>query len=757
MLLILAWLVPRIEITPKAIFEALYESGKNGMLVGVSCAAIGILYFLFKQAGLGEITTNAINALFEHKAFSIIYLDILVTLFILVVAASIPVFLGMGLPTLAVYLIAIVIIQPILEPITNTESLHIYMFVFYYAVLAGVTPPYAPLLKSAAQLVNKLAKEKKITDNANLNQKALLFSTFRLSFIGFLLPIAWVYHPEIMIQNWSLSNLSQVVYVLLSFIIAIVAIAVAQYGVFRREAGVLSTTQRVLLGIAAFLILFPNADWLLLGLTISGVLIALGVLIYDDWQAGEDSLLRPSVVMLQLILDPKNISATTVIIFISLTIVYTGFFSTSSLAHHLQDTLIAKWLTDRPHFTLAVGDCAFEKVAKTQQWLVEQGYENSIACSPHAELTVSKMTPGEVKIEQIYAYEYQENYFSDLLTLKQSDTSEKTTLAQIFEKGVEQKQCLLPLQDKLLAQQFNPTRITSLQCSEDAGLPKPPQALPVVYIPYTLAYKLDVYEGSIISVHQALYPSSLEKDITGASQHYFVVALIYELTERFPDIENIVLFPQNTLARLRSDETEEDNELIVDYQLIVKLHNLENHQQIEHAVQLFDTPKAFPVEDEYLNSVSKELGFAVEKNNAITDNLLGTQRGLLNGMQAIALIGGFICLLVLVGGISQIVENNRKTIALMRIAGLQPGVSTTFLLLLAIIGTVIPAFVGAGLSLLVNGALAGIFEGLEPEPTWFLAIDIAGITLLMTIITTIYLTWLHFSHTIPEELRLCQQ
>ncbi|MEK7990545.1 MAG: hypothetical protein VSS52_006020, partial [Thiotrichaceae bacterium] len=80
-----------------------------------------------------------------------------------------------------------------------------------------------------------------------------------------------------------------------------------------------------------------------------------------------------------------------------------------------------------------------------------------------------------------------------------------------------------------------------------------------------------------------------------------------------------------------------------------------------------------------------------------------------------------------------------------------------FLLLLAIIGTLVPAIIGAVLSVIVNEGLATIFEDIAPEFSWFIFFDIGGVTLLLAIITAIFLTWLHFSNTIPQELRLCQQ
>jgi ABC-type antimicrobial peptide transport system permease subunit len=293
----------------------------------------------------------------------------------------------------------------------------------------------------------------------------------------------------------------------------------------------------------------------------------------------------------------------------------------------------------------------------------------------------------------------------------------------------------------LTKQQFNPQGITSLQCSEAASLPNPAQDLPLIYISFPLAEKLRAYSGSIVSIHNAIYPEDLQNDLAGTSkQDYFVVAVIFKLNEDFEDLSNLVLFPQPSLDALFKQYS---TDLPANYKLIVKLNNLSNLTELKNIVANLD-------------SSENEFDFRVEQSKAITDKL-DTKEGFLNGTQAIAWLSGFICLLILVGGISQIIENNRKTIALMRISGLQSGVGATFLLLLAIFGTIIPAAIGVILSGIVNQVLASIFKDIVPEFNWLLISDIAGITLLMAAITAIFLTWLHFSHTIPQELRVCQQ
>lgn len=738
--LTLSKLIPQVDFNSKDIFEALYLSGKSAIIISISCAVIGILIFLFEQAALGDLIEKCSKSLLEHEQW---YMpaELLFKLVMFVIAAGLILILGIGLPTPAVYLISIFMVESLLEPF-NIEPLHIYMFVFYYAVLAGITPPYALLVKDATDLVNKLIKKGTvISTEKEITQRDLEMSTLRLSFVAFLLPIAWIYHPEIMINNWSFANFSQVIYVLFSFVIAIVAIAVAQYGIFRRKKDkLLSGTQRTLLSIAAFLIILPNYDlnneisMLLVSLTVLGVFIISCILIYDDWYAEENSLLRPSITMLRLITESKNISSTTYIIFFSLVVVYTGFFSTSSLAHYLQDTFLQKWLVDRPHLTLRIEDCNNDKITEVEDWFKKHHYNVSMTCSPFAELELVKLTPGEVRIEPITAYEYQDIYFSELLTL-----DDKTKLETFF---TDKAQCLTNIQEPLTKQQFNPKGITSFECSQAALLPNPPKSLPLIYISSSLAKKLGIYSGSIVSIHNAMYPNNLQKDLAGQSeqQHYFVVALIFKLSEEFSDLANLVIFPQQSLEHLF---TYYSTDLEANYKLIVKLNDLENLNDLQNAVREFQANKEI-------------FEFEIEKSESIIDELDG-KRGFLSGIQAIAWLSGFICLLILAGGISQIIESNRKTIALMRVSGLQSGVGATFILLLAFLGTVIPAVIGVILSAIVNQTLAGIFKDIVPELNLMLIIDIGGVTLLMAIITAIFLTWLHFSHTIPKELSLCQQ
>ena len=77
-----------------------------------------------------------------------------------------------------------------------TLSLQTHLFVFYYAVLSAITPPVALAVFAAAAI----AKE---------NPIRLAGNAIRLCYVGFLLPIIWIYHPEIFIIDIPIHQIPQ--------------------------------------------------------------------------------------------------------------------------------------------------------------------------------------------------------------------------------------------------------------------------------------------------------------------------------------------------------------------------------------------------------------------------------------------------------------------------------------------------------------------------------------------------------------------
>lgn len=692
----LAYLLPSLRPNKRQLLGFIINSGKDGLNVALSCAAIGIILFVFKQTVAEQQITDFLISLSNSPQWFWFW-----KLMILLVFATLPLALGMLLPTLAVFLIMVFMTVPVLKEIGIPE-LHAYLFVFYYSVLASITPPYAPLLDKAAKIV-------KID-----NKKKLYQTTFRLSMVAFVLPLAWIYHPEMIFDTtqFSLSNVTQTIYVALAFMLAIVAISAALFGVFRSS---LSTYQRLLLVISGILIALPYLYLMLLGVIIASV-----ILISNDWKY-KTSALRPTVDLVGLVIRPKNISFSLWLILASLTFVYIALFTTNGLVYYLNAQSVTPWLKERFHFTLSVEDCHLE-TSVLEKFLRENGYESTVICSRFAELSVTKLSPGEVRLgTKVNAVEFDEAYFRQIPELKKS-------LRENYEQDVlsELGSCLETVGDPLKKQHFNPNNLTtSTDCYQSP--------LPVVYIGSELVDLLDAETGALVHLHDGVFVESLPEDIQSNPNQHFVVASWFNT--RFSDLDHLLIGPSQFLSKIFPEDEG------IEYKLIVKIHQLPSLEILETILALLET-----------DQLQEKLPYHIDIS--IIDHKIWKIQGLfLTGIQTISMVVLLICLLVLLSGMSQLLEKNRKLLALLRINGLQSEAQWIFVLSLSIIEATIPCVLAFILSNVLSLFIAFFSEKITSYTINFsVFFTVFGITLVAAVLTTVILTKIYLLRDLAKEL-----
>ena len=228
-ILVLATILPDTRLSYQNWFTLAVDSGRDGLSVLLSCAAIGIVIAAITSTGLGIKLNQEITALGDQNLLAA-----------LILAALCSIVLGMGLPTAASYLMVIFVAGPAIMEL-GVSKLSTHLFVFYYAVLSAITPPVALAIFAAAAI----AKE---------NPIALALNALRLASVGFVLPIAWVYHPEIIIGADGTGIWDALIYVPL-LMIGITALSAAHVGhLFRR----LNMSERLVLAVGAVAILMPS-------------------------------------------------------------------------------------------------------------------------------------------------------------------------------------------------------------------------------------------------------------------------------------------------------------------------------------------------------------------------------------------------------------------------------------------------------------------------------------------------------------------
>jgi TRAP transporter 4TM/12TM fusion protein len=228
--LVLANAFPSTRLDTSKVVQFFVDGGRDGLAVLASCAAIGIVIGAVTTTGLGIKLNQVIVALGNEQLF-----------LALILAALCSIVPGMGLPTAASYIKVIFVAGPAIMEL-GVGLLQTHLFVFYYAVLSAITPPVALAVFAAAAI-------------AQTPPIPLALNAIRLCFVGFVLPMAWVYHPEINLENLSLESVPLILTQVIALIIAVVAVTASHIGYFVSKV---SLIERLILLIGGALVLYPD-------------------------------------------------------------------------------------------------------------------------------------------------------------------------------------------------------------------------------------------------------------------------------------------------------------------------------------------------------------------------------------------------------------------------------------------------------------------------------------------------------------------
>lgn len=209
-------------------------TAEGGLPLIVAAACVGIVIGLVSRTGIGTGVPQAIIPL----AGSNLFLGLLA-----IMACSLV--LGMGLPSAVSYLLLATIIGPVFaDPALGVPILAAHMFIFYFGMMAMVTPPVA----LAAYATASIAK-------ADVMQSGI--AAFRFSLAGFTLPFMFVYRPALCLMGNDGGSpvVVDVLIAVLAAVIGIVALSAALAGHLFHP---LSVWARLLLYVAAACALFPD-------------------------------------------------------------------------------------------------------------------------------------------------------------------------------------------------------------------------------------------------------------------------------------------------------------------------------------------------------------------------------------------------------------------------------------------------------------------------------------------------------------------
>lgn len=179
-LLVLAcWFVRGGRDTLRVCLHALVEGARHAVPVGIACVLVGVIIGIVSLTGVASTFAGYILAIGQDNLF----LSLLLTMLTCLV-------LGMGIPTIPNYIITSSIAAPALLDL-GVPLIVSHMFVFYFGIMADLTPPVALACFAAAPI----ARESGL--------KISLWA-IRIAVAGFVVPFMAVYSPALMMQGGDL-------------------------------------------------------------------------------------------------------------------------------------------------------------------------------------------------------------------------------------------------------------------------------------------------------------------------------------------------------------------------------------------------------------------------------------------------------------------------------------------------------------------------------------------------------------------------
>lgn len=164
------------RMKPIEIVNGLESGARNVLGVVIACASAGIIIGVVTKTGVGLKLASGLLALSGGM--------LLPTMFFTMITSLI---LGMGVPTTANYVITSTIAAPALIQM-DVPVLAAHMFVFYFGIIADVTPPVA----LAAYAASGISGGKPLLTGVNAS---------KLAIAAFIIPYIFVLSPELLMIN----------------------------------------------------------------------------------------------------------------------------------------------------------------------------------------------------------------------------------------------------------------------------------------------------------------------------------------------------------------------------------------------------------------------------------------------------------------------------------------------------------------------------------------------------------------------------
>ena len=238
-------------MNPKQIIDGLISGALTALPVIAILTLGGVVLGMITLTGLGLMMSGLLIKMSGGNLFILLFLTMIASII-----------LGMGVPPVAAYIVLAILVVPALTKL-GVYPLAAHMYVFYFACIAGITPPMAPDAFVAAGI-------------ADAPMMKTAFTACRLALVIFIIPYMFVYNNALLL----IGTPGQIFMVSITAFLGVMALACAAQNYL---GGKLTLVVQLLLFFGGGCLIYPG--W---PTDIAGLIIVL----FISWRRIPDTLYR---------------------------------------------------------------------------------------------------------------------------------------------------------------------------------------------------------------------------------------------------------------------------------------------------------------------------------------------------------------------------------------------------------------------------------------------------------------------------------
>ena len=267
---ILSFIKKETRFSSARLVDALAGGSRNTIGVAIACGVAGIIVGIVSLTGIGQRVIGALMLLVNNPFFLSTGTSLIVALFLTMITCLI---LGMGVPTTANYVIMATICAPMVIRTASELGIVVpilaaHMFVFYFGIIADITPPVA----LAAYAGSAIAKSNPIKTG---------ITATKLAITAFIIPYIFVFSP---VMLWIGATPLNVVQIIFSSLIGMLSLSAGVQGFMLSK---ISPPFRILAVIGGLTLIHPGIVTDLVGLCLIILLVAVQVI---SWRKEKASI-----------------------------------------------------------------------------------------------------------------------------------------------------------------------------------------------------------------------------------------------------------------------------------------------------------------------------------------------------------------------------------------------------------------------------------------------------------------------------------